>query len=130
MTKGIVGFIKYNHHLQHLDLTNTGLDAEILREVADQGLCKARSLVSLHLSQNPGITDEILAFYWQRLKAHEQPDLQPINFGEREQHRARAEHDNENEARKEKMQEFLKLKQIKNNIRLLSNAHKIDDQEA
>ena len=54
-------FIKYNQNLYHLNLSNTQLDADMLRKVTDS-MDKARSLVSLHLSGNPGINEENIQF--------------------------------------------------------------------
>jgi hypothetical protein len=39
-------------------MSHCGLDSEIIREISDKGLPKARSLVSMHLSGNPGINAE------------------------------------------------------------------------
>lgn len=61
--------LKYNTSLQHLNLANTGLDEEIIRHLADEAMTKARSLLCLHLDDNPGITPENVAFTRARIRA-------------------------------------------------------------
>lgn len=66
---GLCKFLKYNTNLQHLNLTNTGLDHEIIYALANEALTKARSLVCLHLCDNPGITADNIEFIKYRVKA-------------------------------------------------------------
>jgi hypothetical protein len=59
-------FIKYNKNLLHLDLSQTGLDELTLRTIG-VSLRRARSLLSLHLSGNPGINESLKSFLFTRL---------------------------------------------------------------
>lgn len=69
----LAAFIKYNRSLQHLNLSNTGLDAEVIYHVADKALNKAHSLLSFHLDGNPGVTAKNIQFIKRRLGAREEP---------------------------------------------------------
>ena len=60
-------FIKYNPHLIHLDLKQTGLTAEAIRQFGTI-LTRAQSLRCLHLCGNEGVTDETIEFLLQRIK--------------------------------------------------------------
>ena len=53
--------------LQHVDLSATGLTKDEIKEI---GSClkKTGSLQAIHLSQNPGIDEEIIQFLSERLK--------------------------------------------------------------
>ncbi len=48
-------FIKYNKHLIHLDLSYTRLD-EMMITALGTALRRAKSLIAIHLSGNPGST--------------------------------------------------------------------------
>ena len=50
-------FMKYNQNLLHVDLSNTGLSKRMMMEFGGC-LRKARSLICLHLSGNPGLIFE------------------------------------------------------------------------
>ena len=50
----------------HLDISYTGLDAGSIKRVG-AALSKARSLVSIHMNGNPGITDVNVDFIRERL---------------------------------------------------------------
>ena len=54
----IVTFIQKNRQLLHLDLTQTKLSEKMLWDICCS-ITKSRTLVSLHVSENPGITDEL-----------------------------------------------------------------------
>lgn len=60
--------IKYSPHLHHLDLVACGLTKYIFKEIA-KALRKSRSLVGIHLSENPGLTDETKTFLFDRVHA-------------------------------------------------------------
>ena len=62
----LCAFIKYNPHLHHLDLQGTGLTEFVLRQIA-RALRKSRSLVGIHLSENPGLTQEVKEYIFQRV---------------------------------------------------------------
>ena len=49
--------IKHNKELLHLDLTSTELTSLVVREIG-QHLRRSPSLLSIHLSDNPGLTEE------------------------------------------------------------------------
>ena len=55
MIAKLTKFIKYNKNLLHLDLTCTGLTDQMIRTIGT-ALKRARSILSLHLSGNPGVT--------------------------------------------------------------------------
>lgn len=66
-------FIKYNPKLLHLDLTKTGLSHLMLLEFGP-ALRRAKSIISLHLSGNPGIDEEVTQALHKR--AHCMPNFQ------------------------------------------------------
>ena len=53
----LCNFIKHNTNLHHLDLQGCGLTTFVLCQIA-RALRKTRSLVGIHLSENPGIDNE------------------------------------------------------------------------
>lgn len=57
VAQNLCKFIKYNQNLLHLDLSNTGLTKRMLIEFGG-ALRKARSLICLHLSGNPGLCSD------------------------------------------------------------------------
>eukprot|EP00347_Sterkiella_histriomuscorum_P002614 403367462 len=61
-------FIKYNQNLLHLDLSFTRLDSQTIQEIGTS-LRKAKSLLVLHLSGNPGITQELQTYLFDRIHA-------------------------------------------------------------
>lgn len=63
-------FIKYNPKLLHMDLSKTGLSDKMLLFFGP-ALRRAKSLISLHLSGNPGIDRDIIDSLFKR--AHCQP---------------------------------------------------------
>ena len=58
----------------HLDLSCTGLSPLIVKEIGD-ALRRARSLLSIHLSDNPGLTKENLDYFPERLKLRPNEDM-------------------------------------------------------
>lgn len=58
LIENLVKFVKHNHKLIHLDLGNTGLTKNMLKQFGP-ALRRARSLVSLHLSGNPGVDSDL-----------------------------------------------------------------------
>lgn len=69
--RALTRFIKYNHHLYHFDLSHTGLNEGVLKKVG-ASLSKARALVTLHLSGNPGINDRNLKYLKKRIRCKSQ----------------------------------------------------------
>jgi len=63
----VTKFMKYNKNLLHLDLSNTGLNEQMVRTIAT-ALKRSRSIISLHLSGNPGITPESKEFLFERVR--------------------------------------------------------------
>ena len=68
-----------------MNLSNTGLDSDIIRGISDRGLPKARSLAVFHLSGNPGINKENIDFLRQRLKSHDYREAINIVFQTKEE---------------------------------------------
>ena len=60
-------FIKYNPHLIHLDLKQTGLTVEAIKQFGTI-LTRAQSLRCLHLCGNDGVNDETIEYLLQRIK--------------------------------------------------------------
>lgn len=67
LRKNLVAFVKYNQALQHFNLSNTGISEEVIKSVGIS-LDKSRGLVSIHLSNNPGITERVKEFLYKRIK--------------------------------------------------------------
>ncbi|CDW72588.1 UNKNOWN [Stylonychia lemnae] len=61
-------FIKYNKNLLHLDLSHTRLESETVREIGTN-LRKAKSLLSIHFTGNPGANQEVRQFLFERIHA-------------------------------------------------------------
>jgi hypothetical protein len=58
MVINITDFIKYNKTLIHFDLSSTGLNEGMVMHIGT-ALRRAKSLVSMHLSGNPGVTAQM-----------------------------------------------------------------------
>ena len=67
--------IKRNKKLMHLDLSCTGLSPLIVKEIGN-AMRRARSLLSIHLSDNPGLTKANLEYLPARLKFRPNEDMQ------------------------------------------------------
>jgi len=61
VAKNLCKFIKYNQNLLHVDFSNTGLTKRMLIEFGG-ALRKARSLIGIHLSGNPGLLTDSKAY--------------------------------------------------------------------
>lgn len=59
--------IKYNKNLIHLDLSYTGLDDTAVRALG-VALRRAKSIVSMHLSGNPGVKPKVKKYLFKRLQ--------------------------------------------------------------
>jgi hypothetical protein len=74
----VIGFltkvIKHNKQLIHLDLTSTGLNEAVVREVGTS-LRRATSLLAIHLSGNPGMTAYNLEFLPRRIRVRPNEDM-------------------------------------------------------
>ena len=64
-------FIKHNQKLLHFDLCHTGLNKKILLDFGN-ALRKAKSLLCLHLSGNPGIDTDV------KKQIHERAHCMPV----------------------------------------------------
>ena len=60
-------FIRYNKNLQSLNLSNVGLNSQVLVGIT-QSLRHSKGLLCLHLTSNPGLNDKVEQFYRERLK--------------------------------------------------------------
>jgi len=73
-------FIKHNNSLLQLDLSHTQLRANLLRELVTC-LRRAQSLLTLDISGNPGVSDELRAYLERRLHCKQDPlDLERLNY--------------------------------------------------
>lgn len=61
-------FIKYNKNLLHLDLSHTRLESDMIKDIG-ANLRRAKSLISVHFSGNPGVNDEVKQFLFDRIHA-------------------------------------------------------------
>ena len=77
----LCALIKYNSKMLFLDLSQTGLSKEMLLEFGP-ALRKAKSLLSLHLSGNPGIDRDNLLANAISERAHCQPQFDQIIIDE------------------------------------------------
>ena len=66
--------LKRNKELLHIDLSSTGLTGMMLKSI---GTCLRRStsLLSIHLSDNPGLTEEICDYLVQRIRCRPREDM-------------------------------------------------------
>lgn len=67
--------IKRNKQLLHLDLTCTGLTNLIVHEMGSH-LRRAGSLLSIHLSGNPGLSRENCEYLANRIKCRPREDIE------------------------------------------------------
>ena len=67
--------IKHSRTLQHMNLTGTGLVDEVIYEMGNN-LRKARSILVLHLSANPGLSQENMEYLSQRIRCRQNEDIE------------------------------------------------------
>jgi hypothetical protein len=67
--------MKYNKNLLHLDISSTGLSEAMLWFIG-AALRRAKSLISLHLSGNPGVTPALKEYLHKRVRCKE---LETVN---------------------------------------------------
>lgn len=72
-------FMKYNKNLLHFDLSSTGLSEAMLWYIGT-ALRRAKSLVSLHLSGNPGVTKNVKDYLYKRVRCREIEDINHVKF--------------------------------------------------
>jgi hypothetical protein len=68
IVENLCTFIKRNKKLLHLNLDNTQLSESMLFKISSS-LTRATSLLVLHASGNPGITQELRDMAWRRIRA-------------------------------------------------------------
>ena len=70
----MAGALKRNKELVHIDLSSTGLTGVMLKNI---GTCLRRSmsLCSIHLSDNPGLSEEICDYLVQRIRCRPREDM-------------------------------------------------------
>lgn len=60
-------FIKYNSNLLHVDLQGVGLTEYCLKMIG-KALRKSRSVIGIHLSENPGLNDITKSYIFDRVR--------------------------------------------------------------
>ena len=66
LLESISQLIRYNQNIQSIILDNTGLNSYVLYGLVP-ALRHAKSLLCIHLAQNPGINKDVKAFWHERL---------------------------------------------------------------
>ena len=77
--KNLTRFIKRNGSLIHLDLTQTNLTEYMLWKIGES-LARAKSLVSIHLSGNQGITPAYKKHIFSRIRCRKLPEEHKIGL--------------------------------------------------
>ena len=67
--------IKHSKILTHINLTGTGLSAEVIYEMGNS-LRKCRSILVIHLSGNPGLTQKNLEYLSTRIRCRQNEDIE------------------------------------------------------
>jgi Ran GTPase-activating protein (RanGAP) involved in mRNA processing and transport len=67
--------IKHNQHLLHLDLSSIGLGARMIEGIGE-ALRKAKSLLCIHLSGNPGLTEPVMNALIKRIRCRPNEDIE------------------------------------------------------
>lgn len=67
VVENLTMLIKRNKRLQHVNLTNTGLTEYMILQIG-RSLRRAKSLLSIHLCQNPGSTPRAKEYLLQRIR--------------------------------------------------------------
>ena len=73
LLENLLRFIKYNKHLIHLDLSYTRLD-EMMINLLGTSLRRAKSLVAVHFTGNPGVKKEPSDYLQQRVHCRSHKD--------------------------------------------------------
>jgi hypothetical protein len=73
VTEAIYKFTRRNTRLQHLDLTHCNLSQVMIGRIG-LGVKCSKSLLSVHFSDNPGVTGEVRSFLRYKFKAHLQEE--------------------------------------------------------
>ena len=68
ITANLSEFIKRNKKLLHFNIDSTQLTEYMLFQLC-KCLTRAQSLLSLHASNNPGITEDLKQYIWRRVRA-------------------------------------------------------------
>ena len=70
-------FIKKNSNLLHLDLSHMSIHTEMIKEIGP-AMTRAKSMIALHLSGNPGVTKDVKKYFRQRIRTV--PKYRPIHI--------------------------------------------------
>ena len=70
----LLRFIKYNKHLIHLDLSHCGLDRFMIKQLGT-ALRRAKSLVAVHFTGNPGVCEEECEYLHRRVHCRQVRDV-------------------------------------------------------
>lgn len=146
IAENICRFIKYNQNLMHLNLSHTFMDKDMIYKVSE-AMNKARSLQSLHLSGNPGITDENINFIRKHIVCKDPRPAITINFYDKlwqcspskdkalghqmsvaDIHKRHDDFDADH--RKDHLQENLKIRQIKETVSINHCKSPLQDSES
>lgn len=106
-------FMKYNKNLLHLDLTSTGLNEAMLWYLGT-ALRRAKSLISLHLSGNPGITSTLKEYLYKRVRCKAIEEVNQIKFNQAPTHISTKK----SEPLAQNIQEGVQLRNVLNQKRL------------
>ena len=67
--------IKHSRTLQHMNLSGTGLSAQVIYEMGTI-LRRSRAILSLHLSGNPGLSQENMEYLHKRIRCRPNEDVE------------------------------------------------------
>ena len=67
--------IKHSRSLQHMNLSGTGLSEKVIYEMGTI-LRRARAILSLHLSGNPGLSSENMEYLHNRIRCRPNEDIE------------------------------------------------------
>ena len=67
--------IKHSKTIQHINLTGTGLSKGVILEMGNC-LRRSRSVLCIHLSGNPGLSQDNMAFLNTRIKCRQNEDIE------------------------------------------------------
>ena len=79
LIENLLKFLKNNNKLIHLDLGNIGLTKNMLKQFGP-ALRRAKSLIALHLSGNPGIDSELKSILFNRIHCIPRFGINKINL--------------------------------------------------
>ena len=105
-------FIKHNSSLLQLDLSHTQLRANLLRELVTC-LRRAQSLLTLDISGNPGVSDELRAYLERRVHCRPDPlDLERLCYVQADMNDVNKAYDEKNN-KNEKILDSMEVRNIR-----------------